>query len=107
MVAVNGLRVPRRWLALAEDHAQHSIKRCVCDDQYTATLESLQETNDENFKNYMSRKTQGWFRRWGCAGISDAAASATPGAAPPRRPQRRLPRRWRRGGRSCGDDTSA
>jgi hypothetical protein len=52
-------------------------------DQYTATLECLQETNDENFKNYMTRKTQGWFRHWGCAGTSDAVASPAPGAAPP------------------------
>ena len=33
------------------------------------------ETADETFKAYMTRKTQGWFRRWGC----DAAA-ASPGA---------------------------
>ncbi len=26
----------------------------VCNDQYTATLERLQETNDGNFKNYMT-----------------------------------------------------
>jgi hypothetical protein len=35
----------------------------------------LEETADETFKAYMTRKTQGWFRRWGC----DAAA-ASPGA---------------------------
>ncbi len=29
----------------------------VCDDQYIATLERLQETSDENFKNYMTRET--------------------------------------------------
>jgi hypothetical protein len=55
----------------------------VCDDQYTATLERLQETNDENFKNHMTLKTQGWFRHWGCAETSDVAASPAPGAAPP------------------------
>jgi hypothetical protein len=31
----------------------------VCDDLYTTTLERLQETNDENLKNYMTRTTQG------------------------------------------------
>ncbi len=51
-------------VCLAQDHAQYSIKPCVCDGQYTATLERLQETNDENFKIYMTRKSQGWFRRW-------------------------------------------
>jgi hypothetical protein len=54
-----------------------------CDDQFTATLERLQETNDKNFKNYIIRKTQGCFQRWRCAGTSDAAASPAPGAAPP------------------------
>jgi hypothetical protein len=55
----------------------------VCDDQYTATLERLEETSDERFKGYMTRKTQGWFRRWGCS-PSDAASAASPapGAAP-------------------------
>jgi hypothetical protein len=65
----------------------------VFDDQYTATLERLQETNDENFKNYMTRKTQAWLRRWGCPTPSDAAASPAPSAAP---------HPWRRGGRRCG-----
>ena len=54
----------------------------VCDDQYTATLERLEETCDDAFKNYMTRKTQGWFRRWGCLQTTDAAASPAPGAAP-------------------------
>jgi hypothetical protein len=31
----------------------------VCDDQYTATLERLEETCDEAFKLYLTRKTQG------------------------------------------------
>ncbi len=53
----------------------------VCDDQYTSTLETLEETGDEAVKAYMSRKTQGWFRRWGCPRPSDAAASPAPGAA--------------------------
>ncbi len=55
----------------------------VCDDQYTATLERLEQTNDDDIKGYLTRKTQGWFRRWGCS-PSDAAsaASPTPGAAP-------------------------
>jgi hypothetical protein len=56
----------------------------VCDDQYTATLERLEETNDDAFKLYLTRKTQGWFRRWGCPRPSDAASAASPapGAAP-------------------------
>ncbi len=37
----------------------------VCDDQYSATLAMLEETTDETFKAYMTRKTQGWFRGWG------------------------------------------
>jgi hypothetical protein len=54
----------------------------VCDDQYTATLQRLEETGDDAFKLYMTRKTQAWFRRWGCLQTSDAAASPAPGAAP-------------------------
>jgi hypothetical protein len=43
----------------------------------------LEETADEAFKVYMTCKTQGWFRRWGCPRPSDAvAASPGPGAAP-------------------------
>jgi hypothetical protein len=30
----------------------------VCDDQYTATLESLEETGDEEIKLYLTSKTQ-------------------------------------------------
>jgi hypothetical protein len=52
----------------------------VCDDQYSATLAMLEETADETFKAYLTRKTQGWFRRWGC---DAAAASPGPGAAAP------------------------
>jgi hypothetical protein len=56
----------------------------VCDEQYTATLERLEETGDDAFKLYLTRKTQGWFRRWGCPRPSDtaSAASPAPGAAP-------------------------
>jgi hypothetical protein len=36
----------------------------VCDDQYTATLEMLQETDDDKFKMYLTRKVIAWFRRW-------------------------------------------
>jgi hypothetical protein len=54
----------------------------VCDDQYSSTLAMLEETADEAFKVYMTRKTQGWFRRWGCPRPSDAATSPDPGAAP-------------------------
>jgi hypothetical protein len=46
----------------------------VCDDQYSSTLAMLEETADETLKAYMTRKTQGWFRRWGCD------ASASPGS---------------------------
>ena len=52
----------------------------VCDDQYSSTLAMLEETADEKFKVYMTRKTQGWFRRWGCPRPSDAPPG--PGAAP-------------------------
>jgi hypothetical protein len=55
----------------------------VCYDQNTATLERLHETKDENFKNYMTSKTQGWFWCWGCVFTSDAAASPATGADPP------------------------
>ena len=54
----------------------------VCDEQYTATLERLEETGDDAFKLYMTRKTQAWFRRWGCQQTTNAAASPAPGAAP-------------------------
>jgi hypothetical protein len=55
----------------------------VCDDQYSATLAMLEETADKTFEAYMTRKTQGWFRRWGCPRPSDAAAASPgPGAAP-------------------------
>ena len=54
----------------------------VCDDQYTSTFESLEETSDEAFKAYLTRKTQGWFRRWGRSRPSVAAASPAPSAAP-------------------------
>ncbi len=53
----------------------------VCDDQYSSTLEMLEETANEAFKVYMTRKTLGWFRRWGCPCPSDAAASPCPGVA--------------------------
>ena len=54
----------------------------VCDNQYTATLERLEETCDDAFKLYMTCKTQAWFWRWGCLQTTDAAASPAPGAAP-------------------------
>jgi hypothetical protein len=54
----------------------------VCDDQYASTLAMLEETADEAFKVYITRKTVGWFRRWGSPRPSDAAASPGPGAAP-------------------------
>ena len=55
----------------------------ICDDQYTSTLDILKETGDDAFRSYMTRKTQGWFRRWG-RGVAGAASPApVPGAAPP------------------------
>ncbi len=64
----------------------------ICDDQYTATLEMLQETDDNNFKMYLTRKVIAWFRRWPFKGdgkvigasSSDAggdASSSNPGSA--------------------------
>ena len=58
----------------------------ICDDQYTSTLDILKETGDDAFRAYMTRKTQGWFRRWGrgiAGGASPAGAGApqTPGGA--------------------------
>jgi hypothetical protein len=44
-------------------------------------LAMLEEIADEAFKVYITRKTQGWFRGWGCPRPSDAAASPGPGAA--------------------------
>ncbi len=61
--------------------ANDSRISCVCDDQYTATLERLEEIGDEAFKLYM--KIQGWFLLWGCPSTSDTAASPAPCA--PRR----------------------
>ena len=50
----------------------------VCEDQYSSTLAMREETADEAFKVYMTRKAQGWFRGWGCPRPSDAAASPCP-----------------------------
>ncbi len=36
----------------------------VCDYQYTATLEMLQESDDDKFMMYLTRKVIAWFRRW-------------------------------------------
>ena len=75
----------------------------VCDDQYTSTLESLETSTDERFKDYFTRKTQGWFGRWGrnvAAPAPDAspAPGAAPGGAgvPPALPRRRRVSRRRR-----------
>jgi hypothetical protein len=53
----------------------------VCDDQYSSTLAILEETADEAFKVYMTRKTQGWFRRWGCPKRPPPPVPAPPLAA--------------------------
>ena len=52
----------------------------ICDDQYTSTLDILKETGDDAFRAYMTRKTQGWFRRWG-RGVAGGASPAGAGAA--------------------------
>ncbi len=46
----------------------------------------LSKTNDKDFKSYLIRKTQGWFRRWGRN--ESAAAPASGGAATPARAPR-------------------
>jgi hypothetical protein len=68
----------------------------LCDDQYTATLETLSQTDDEKFSAYLIRKTQGWFRRWGIPRTSSDApgtpaaggvgAGVTAAVTPARRP---------------------
>ena len=72
----------------------------LSDDQYTATLETLNKTSDEKFSAYLIRKIQAWFRRWAtprpdgapaapaAAGGGGGSAAATPGRseAPARRP---------------------
>ncbi len=64
---------------------------CICDNQYTTTLEMLTETSDKDFKSYLTRKTQGWFRRWGrdesaAAPASGAGAGGAGAATPVRAP---------------------
>ncbi len=59
------------------------------DDQYTATLETLNKTDDDKFSAYLTRKIQAWFRRWAtprpdgapaaAAGGGGGSAAATPG----------------------------
>jgi hypothetical protein len=70
----------------------------ICDEQYTSALETLHETDYEKFKDYLTRKTQACFRRWGCPRTSDKAmttsaapcdASSAPRGATPT-PMRRL-----------------
>jgi hypothetical protein len=75
----------------------------VCDDQYTANLEMLQETDDDKFKIYLTRKVITWFRRWSikrhCKAIgassSDACGDASPSNPDPATavaaPKARLP----------------
>jgi hypothetical protein len=50
----------------------------ICDEQYTSTLETLHETDDEKFKDYLARKTQAWFLRWGCPCTLDKAMISFP-----------------------------
>ena len=53
----------------------------ISDDQYTTTLEMLNESTEDRYKTYISRKAQAWFRRWPRAGLVGAAA-APPAPAP-------------------------
>ena len=69
----------------------------VCDDQYSATLAMLEETADETFKAYMTRKTQGWFRRRPALGLPSPVRRRGRQPRPRRRPQRRGERRRRWG----------
>ncbi len=83
--------------------ASYTRGTCVCDDQYTAILEMLQQTDDNKFKIYLTRKVIAWFRCWSfechCktigASSSDAsgdASSSDPGpAAAVAAPKARVP----------------
>ena len=51
----------------------------LCDDQYTATLETLNKTSDEKFSAYLIRKIQAWFRRWATPRPDVAPAAAAGG----------------------------
>ena len=66
----------------------------VCDDQYSSTLATLEETADEAFKVYLTRKTQGWFRRWGTrpsnAALAGPAAAAGAAGGDTGTPNRRI-----------------
>ena len=53
----------------------------ISDDQYTTTLEMLNESTEDRYKTYISRKAQAWFRRWPRTGLVGAAA-APPAADP-------------------------
>ena len=45
----------------------------------------LTETNDKDFESYLTRKTQGWFLRWGRDESAAAASASGAGAATPAR----------------------
>ena len=55
----------------------------LSDAQYTATLETLNKTDDDKFRVYLTRKIQAWFRRWGTPrpGGAAPAAAAAPAAS--------------------------
>ena len=83
---------------------------------YSSTLGMLEKTADEAFKVYMTRKTQRWFRRWGCPRPSDMTASSPApggagsgagGGAGGRRRQTDAPRRRSRWSRVSDDDENA
>ncbi len=64
----------------------------ICDDHYTATLEMLQEPDDNKFKMSLTRKVIAWFRRWpfkgdgkvigaSCSDAGGDASSSNPASA--------------------------
>jgi hypothetical protein len=53
---------------------------CVCDDQYTATLEMLQETDNKKLKIYLTNNVIAWFHCWSierhCKAIGASSSDA-------------------------------
>ena len=60
----------------------YSVNITAYHQHYSSTLGMPEEAANEAFKVYMTRKTQRWFRRWGCSRPSDTdSSSSVPGAA--------------------------
>ena len=59
----------------------YSVNITAYHQHYSSTLGMLEEAANEAFKVYMTRKTQGWFRRCGCSRPSGTASSPVQGAA--------------------------